>query len=82
MNKEKTLGGVIFGPINLDNGELNKPVHMEPGPYEPDDRDFCPYCGKETGDGFCNEAHELGFFAEEDEDEAKYVLREEKRARD
>ena len=91
MSKEKTiniseqsLGDLIKQsfdllkadkPITFDNGELDKPIHMEPGPYEIDDADFCPYCGDELKDGmgFCSEQHELLFYSENElnEDEEK-----------
>jgi len=53
--KEKTLGeSICVNPVDdiirRNNRELNKPIHMDPGPYEIDDADFCPYCGDELPD--------------------------------
>jgi len=74
---EKSLGDLIKQsfdllkadkPITFDNGELDKPIHMEPGPYEPNDKEHCPFCGKKLMDstGFCNEQCENLFYSEDD----------------
>lgn len=57
---EKSLGDLIKQsfdllktdkPITFDNGELDKPIHMDPAPYEPNDEEHCPFCGEELEDG-------------------------------
>ena len=76
---EKSLGDLIKQsfdllkadkPITFDDGELDKPVRMDSGPYEPDEIDYCPYCGKELKDeqrgGFCNDQCENLFYSEDD----------------
>jgi len=72
-----TQGKPIEGLLPSDNGELDQPIHMDPCVYEDDDQNFCPFCGEETGGGFCNADCENLFYDESHLD--RHVEDEERR---
>ena len=77
-----TQGKPIEGLLPGDNGELDEPIHMDPGPYEPDDQDFCAYCGEKLRygqTGFCSEDCENAFYDESHLD--RHIENEERRAK-
>ena len=56
---------ILFGRDGKPLAREYQPSHMDPAPYEPDDKEHCPFCGRKAT-GFCSEQCENDFYGEDD----------------